>query len=107
MAEGDGAIYNTFKELVMEGRYDLVADTVKVILVTGHTPNIDTHISYGQVSGDEESGTGYSAGGETLGEPAALCSPFSSPSTCSISLSRASICRLSLIVSTALSARPS
>jgi len=66
MAEGDGAVYNCFKDLVMEGRYSLLTDTVKVILVTGHTPSIDDHTSYGQVSGNEESGTGYTAGGEAL-----------------------------------------
>lgn len=67
MAEGDGYIYNNFKEEVMEGNFDLLNDTIKVILVTGHTPNIDTHTCYADVIGDEEAGTGYSAGGETLG----------------------------------------
>ena len=68
MAEGDGAIYNIFKEEVLNGEFDLDtgADAIKVILVTGHTPNIDTHYGYADVIGDEESGTGYTAGGETL-----------------------------------------
>jgi len=69
MAEGDGVIYNEFKRGLLAGEYDLATggDTVKVGLVTGHTPNIDTHDDWTDVSGDEESGTGYSAGGETLG----------------------------------------
>jgi len=72
MAEGDGAIYNNFKEQILLGELDLGngADTIKVILVTGHTPNIDTHAVLTDVSGDEESGTGYTAGGETLANQA-------------------------------------
>jgi len=66
MAEGDGTLYNNFKEELMLGQIDLVDDTVKVALVTGHTPDIDTHDFFDDVSGDEESGTGYTAGGETL-----------------------------------------
>jgi len=70
MAEGDGVAYNNFKEQLLLGEIDLGADStgdvIKVILVTAHTPNIDTHASYSDVSGDEESGTGYVAGGETL-----------------------------------------
>lgn len=68
MAEGDGAIYNNFKEQLLLGELDLGngADTLKLILVTGHSPDIDTHAVLTDVSGDEESGTGYTAGGETL-----------------------------------------
>jgi len=36
------------------------------MLVTGYTPNIDSHNGYSDVSGVEESGTGYTAGGATL-----------------------------------------
>lgn len=66
MAEGDGAIYNNFKEQVLNGEFDLTSDTLKLILVTGHSPDIDVHAQYSDVSGDEESGDGYTAGGETL-----------------------------------------
>lgn len=67
MAEGDGAIYNNFKEQVMEGVFNLLTDTIKVALVTGYTPDIDVHDDWADVSANEESGTGYTAGGETLG----------------------------------------
>ena len=67
MAEGDGAIYNNFKEQVMEGEFNLLTDVIKVALVTGYTPDIDTHTAWADVSANEESGTGYTAGGETLG----------------------------------------
>ena len=72
MAEGDGSIYNNFKEQILLGEIDLgnLADTIKVILVTAHSLDIDLDESYSDVSGDEESGTGYSAGGETLANQA-------------------------------------
>lgn len=72
MAEGDGTVYNNFKEQVLLGELDLgnAADVIKVILVTGHTLDIDNDVSYSDVSADEESGTGYTAGGETLANQA-------------------------------------
>ena len=68
MAEGDGAIYNNFKEQVMEGVFNLASggDTLKVALVTGYAPDIDTHTAWSDASGSEVTGTGYSAGGVTL-----------------------------------------
>jgi len=72
MAEGNGHIYNNFKEQVLLGEIDLGngADTIKVILVTGHSLDIDGDASYADVSGDEEAGAGYNAGGETLADQA-------------------------------------
>lgn len=70
MAEGDGAIYNNFKEMVMEGEFDLADDVIKVALVTGYTPDIDAHDEWADVSGNEESGTGYTTGGEELASKA-------------------------------------
>lgn len=72
MAEGDGAVYNEFKFELLNGTYNLAngQDTLKMILVTGHTPDIDTHVNYASVSADEESGTGYTATGETIANQA-------------------------------------
>lgn len=72
MAEGDGTIYNNFKEQILLGELDLgnLADTIKVMLVTSYSLVIDGDLGYSDVSGVEESGTGYSAGGETLGSQA-------------------------------------
>jgi hypothetical protein len=72
MAEGDGVIYNEFKFRLLNGTYNLAAaqDVLKMILVGSHTPNIDTHNGYADVSVDELSGTGYTAGGETLASQA-------------------------------------
>jgi len=68
MAEGDITFYNNYKEALMNGAApDLDTDTIKVALVTAHTPDIDAHDFFDDVSGDEVSGTGYTAGGEALG----------------------------------------
>lgn len=69
MAQGDGSIYYTFKELVMEGIYDLSTggDTIQVILVGGYTLDLSGHTTYGNVSGSEyNTGAGYTSKGETL-----------------------------------------
>lgn len=68
MAEGDGSIFNDFKEQVMCGVHDLDTggNTLKVILVTGYSLDIDGDQVYADVSASEVTGTGYSAGGETL-----------------------------------------
>jgi hypothetical protein len=69
MAQGDGAIFNTFKERVMEGVYNLSTgqDTIQTILVGAYTPDIDGDTEYGDVSGTEyNTGDGYTSGGETL-----------------------------------------
>lgn len=66
MAQGDGALYNEFKEELLLGNIDMDGHTFKMILVTGYTPNIDSHNGYSDVSANEESGTGYTAGGATL-----------------------------------------
>ena len=66
MAQGDGALYNEFKEELLLGNIDMDGHTFKVMLVTGYTPNIDSHNGYSDVSAQEESGTGYTAGGATL-----------------------------------------
>lgn len=68
MAEGDGYVYNNFKELLLNGGgIDLDNDTIRVALVTSsYTPNIDTHDFFDDVSSYQLSGTGYTAGGATL-----------------------------------------
>ncbi len=66
MAQGDGALYNEFKEELLLGNIDMDGHTFKVMLATGYTPNIDSHNGYADVSAQEESGTGYTAGGATL-----------------------------------------
>ena len=69
MAEGNGAIYNNFKERILAGDFNLAnaGDTLMMMLVSGHTPDIDTHVNYTSVSGNEYgAGSGYTVGGELL-----------------------------------------
>ena len=67
MAEGNGAVFNNAKELLLLKEIDLVDDELKMILVTGWTPTVDGEITYTTFAGvTEESGTGYTAGGATV-----------------------------------------
>ena len=69
MAEGDGQIYNNFKEQVMEGVFNLATgeDAIHITLHTAYTPDIDSHTVWADVSGTEYStADGYTAGGKTL-----------------------------------------
>jgi hypothetical protein len=69
MAEGDGAIYNNFKERVMEGVFNLATggDTLQLTLHTGYTPNVDTHDEWADVSATEYgTASGYTAGGKVV-----------------------------------------
>ncbi len=69
MAEGDGTIYNNFKEQIMEAIFDLATagDTCKLILVSSHTPDAQVHDTYSDVSADEyATGTNYTKTGESL-----------------------------------------
>lgn len=59
-------IYNSFKRDIMNGSIDLDTDTIKIALVTSsYTPDIDAHEDFADIT-NEVSGTGYTAGGETL-----------------------------------------
>ena len=65
-------LYNIFKSEVMKGAFDLINDTIKVALLTStYTPDIDTHENYDDLTNEvSESGTGYTAGGKTIINPA-------------------------------------
>jgi len=62
-------LVNTAFKKFMDGDIDLLADTIKLMLVkTTHTPNIDTEEFIDDVSADEVTPSGdYSAGGVALG----------------------------------------
>jgi len=63
MASG---IYNRFKANLMNKVVDLEADTIKVMLLNNSHAFTATHNVIGDVSANEVSGTGYTAGGATL-----------------------------------------
>lgn len=70
MAEGDGVVYNQFKEDLLNKVHDFSNDALTVTLHTSYTPNIDTHVIWGTagVSTTEYStASGYTAGGKVLG----------------------------------------
>lgn len=60
-------IYNAFKSNLMKGDIDLDGGTFKCMLVTStYTPDQDAHEDRADVT-NEVTGTGYTAGGVTLG----------------------------------------
>jgi len=59
--------YNSFLNDLLEGVIDLDTDDIYACLLkSSYSPDIDTHIDYGDVSGDECAGAGYSAYGAAL-----------------------------------------
>ncbi len=59
-------IYNSFKEYLGDGTVDMDDDVFKIALLTSdYTPDA-AHTSYSDISADEVSGDGYTAGGATL-----------------------------------------
>lgn len=63
MASG---IYNQFKAEIMKGTFDLVNDTVKVMLMDNVHAFTAENDNKADVDANEISGTGYTAGGATL-----------------------------------------
>lgn len=66
MAEGDFIKYYDFPLQCMRGTHDLENDTIKAALVTGYTPDQSADTEWADISANEESGTGYTAGGVTI-----------------------------------------
>ena len=61
-------LYGLGLKAIVTQDVDWENDTIKVALVTStYTPAQDTHDFWDDVSANEASGTGYTAGGETLG----------------------------------------
>ena len=62
------AVVNSYKADMVEGNVAFLTNTIKLMLLDNvHTTNIDTQLFIDDVSANEVSGTGYSAGGATLG----------------------------------------
>jgi hypothetical protein len=60
-------LYGNFLLKALNKEIDFDSDTIKVALLTSsYTPNQDTHDYFNDVSTYEVSGTGYTAGGNTL-----------------------------------------
>lgn len=63
-------IYNTFKQEIMKGTLDLVNDVVKIALLNNTHTFVAENDGWADVSVNEISGTGYTAGGATLASKA-------------------------------------
>lgn len=62
-----GYFYGNALVGALQGEIDFPDDTIKVALLEDtYTPNQDAHDFWDDVSANEASGTGYTAGGETL-----------------------------------------
>lgn len=62
--------YTNYKGLAMKGSVALLTDTINVALMTSsYTPNQDTDTFFSDINANESSGTGYTAGGQTLTSP--------------------------------------
>lgn len=60
-------LYDVGKKKLWDGSIDLDSDTIKVALtISSYTPNQGTHDFFDDIT-NEVSGTGYTAGGATLG----------------------------------------
>jgi hypothetical protein len=60
-------LYGQFLLKALNKEVDFDTDTIKVALLTSaYTPNQDTHDYFNDVSANEVTGTGYTAGGITL-----------------------------------------
>lgn len=68
-------MYQKAQAKFRNGGIDWDTDTIKMALLAGHTPDLVNDEFWSDVSADEESGAGYTAGGETL--------------TCSVTLTQA------------------
>ncbi len=61
-------LYGNFLAKALNKEVDWDSDTIKVALLSSsYTPNQDTHDYFDDVVSFEVTGTGYSAGGQTLG----------------------------------------
>lgn len=71
MAAGNFIVYDAAKENLLKGAMNLSSDNFNVILVSGsYSPAVTTDATYANVSADEVTGTGYTAGGVTLASDA-------------------------------------
>lgn len=67
MPAGAFKVYGAAAEAISRGTLDLDSNTFRMVLVTAsHTPNQSTHSTYADISANEATGTGYTAGGKLL-----------------------------------------
>jgi hypothetical protein len=61
-------VYANALDQAFSGNINWASDTIKIALMaSGYTPNLATDVHWSDISSHETSGTGYTAGGATLG----------------------------------------
>jgi hypothetical protein len=71
MAEGDCTFYNHWKELTLLGTPNHDTDTFQIVLLgAGYSFTPDGNNGYANVSANEITAAGYTAGGKTIANPA-------------------------------------
>lgn len=71
MAAGNIIPYDAMKTNLFEGKMNFASDNFNMILATsGYTPSVTGDATYANVSANEASGSGYTAGGVTLASDA-------------------------------------
>lgn len=66
MAEGDIQIHNIARLKNAQADLDFVNDDIRIMLLNGWTPNIDTDDYWDDISANEIGLTGYTANGQSL-----------------------------------------
>ena len=59
-------IYNSFKEYIADGTFDMNSDTFKICLLTSSYTPLATHAVYADLTNEVANGNGYTTGGATL-----------------------------------------
>ena len=65
MAAGNYIWYSNAIQQAISGGIDFTSDTFRLVITNGHTVNQED-TTYADISGDETSGTGYTAGGQEV-----------------------------------------
>jgi len=73
-----GTLYDHAISNALAGAINYTSDSIKMALLTGYTPNVDTDQHWSDVSAKEIAGTGYTAGGAALGSKSTTVTPANS-----------------------------
>lgn len=82
----NGIFYSCYKDL-MSAALNLTDGNVQLALLTSaYTPDLVNHAFWSDISANEASGTGYTAGGKAISSPTLTNNPSASPNpTCTFS----------------------
>lgn len=79
MTTDSADLYENFLTQAVAGTLDLSSDTLKMTLMgSGYTPDLNADANWSDISADEITGTGYTAGGITLTSVTVTATPAAS-----------------------------